>query len=313
MRLALPERDQWRYVARIAVAVALAYLLTHGTDPANALYAVLGAGMVVSGNVGEGLGASRDRVVGTVIGAGMGIVLAAAGGASLWTLAAGSALASLAGIAIGGLGIGRIAFTVTAVTILVHPGDAAHYGLFRFTNTLQGVAVAIAVNHLLWPISGTAALEVTLRRVLRAAADLLGDHAQAAARSRLDGQRRLFRALAGIPKAAVDSRLDPLQRLRGRPAGPVERWGHVVAEIGVATLTLSIALTRLSPGLLADPRWPDLAAALDAQAARLRLAADTATAAEGSVAMTLVETELNAIGRGLDRLLAARTERSAWP
>src|SRR5688572_4960390 len=67
--MTLLNREQWLFCLQLGLAMMAAYFVTHGSDPTNAIYAVLGAGLVTTPSVGEGLGVSKERIVGTLLGA----------------------------------------------------------------------------------------------------------------------------------------------------------------------------------------------------------------------------------------------------
>jgi uncharacterized membrane protein YccC len=221
-------------------------LVTHGNDPVNAIYAVLGAGLASTPNVGEGLGASRERIIGTLLGALFSL-------STVWLhdkgLALGVTVLTVTPVAmmLGGLSVARIAVTVAAVGVMLHTEDTGNYGILRFTNTVAGVAVALAVAFVMWPLSRHLNFMLALRSAIAAAAVLAEQLAKYDSPIfPLEGQRKLFMALAALPKSMAHARLDPLSyHERDR----VREEAILMAKIGVALLATSLALARSRPAL----------------------------------------------------------------
>jgi uncharacterized membrane protein YccC len=241
MRPASLNREQWLFCVQLCLAMMLAYFATHGGDPSNAIYAVLGAGLATAPSFGEGLGVSKERIIGTLLGALVSL-------SAMWlhdrTLALGVTAVLVAPLAlmIGGIAVARIAVTVAAVTVLLHTETADVYGFLRFTNTVAGVAVALAVAFLMWPLSRQLSFTLTLRSAVAAAALLAEQLADGDLRAfPLEGQRKLFMALSALPKSLSHIRQDPLlfrQREHAR------QEALLVAKAGIALLAASLALGR---------------------------------------------------------------------
>ncbi len=257
-------REQWLFCLQIGLSMILAYFVTHGRDPTNAIYAVLGAGLVTAPSVGEGVGVSRDRIIGTLLGALVSL-------ASIWlhhpALALGVTIVIVApiGMMLGGIAVTRVAVTVMAVTVVLHTETVGSYGFYRFTNTVAGVAVALAVSVMLWPLVGKLNFSSTICAVLAASAKLAEQLAPCDPRMNpFEGQRKVFAALSALPKSITNIRLDPLlYRERAR----LQLEAQIVVKIAVALLSTSLALTssradragrsaRLDRGFLSLHRRP---------------------------------------------------------
>ena len=269
--MAIPySRDQFLYCLRVGIAVAVAYVLSHGSDPAGALYAVLAAALIVGETAGEGIGISRNRLIGTLIGVVVAVPLAAFGGISVWTVAAASLIAGLITLLVGEIPTARVAFTVAIVSMMYHASDLTHYGIYRVTNTLLGVGVAIAVSYAFWPLAGRHTLVRVMRQVLAESADLLET---VAVSNRPDlrqrRQRSVFKALAALPKAHKEAGQDPVHSWHSALPAPIFA---LVVEIGMSALTLSAAVARFSPAWRDAAWWPELAGLLKAAAGRLQTA-----------------------------------------
>jgi uncharacterized membrane protein YccC len=234
-------REQWLFCLQIGLSMMLAYFITHGRDPTNAIYAVLGAGLVTAPSVGEGIGISRDRIIGTLLGAVVSLAV-------MWldnpALALGVMVLIVAplGMMLGGIAVTRVAVTVMAVTIVLHPETAGSYGFFRFTNTLAGVAVALVVSVLIWPLAGKLNFSSSIGTVLTASAKLAEQLACCDPKvNALDRQRTVFEALSALPKSLTNLRLDPLLY---RERAQLQLEAQIVVKISVALLSTSLALTR---------------------------------------------------------------------
>jgi uncharacterized membrane protein YccC len=234
-------REQWLFCLQIGLSMMAAFFVTHGRDPTNAIYAVLGAGLVTAPSVGEGVGVSRDRIIGTLLGALISL-------ASMWlhhpALALGATIVVVAplGMMLGGIAVTRVAVTVMAVTVVLHSESADIYGFYRFTNTVAGVAVALVVSVLLWPLAGKLNFRSTVCAVLTSSAGLAELLAACDPKNNpLDAQRRVFVALSALPKSLTNIRLDPLLY---RERATLRQEAQIVVKIAVALLSTSLALLR---------------------------------------------------------------------
>lgn len=234
-------REQWLFCLQLGLSMLLAFFVTHGRDPTNAIYAVLGAGLATAPSVGEGLGISKERIVGTLLGALVSL-------SAMWlhdrtlALAVNVAVVGPLGMMLGGISVARIAVTVAAVAAILHTENADVYGFFRFTNTVAGVAVALAVAFAMWPFSRHLTFAQTLRSAVAAAALLAEQLAKGEAVSfPLEGQRKLFMALSVLPKSLTHAQLDPLLH---RQRGMLRDEALLVAKIGIAMLATSLAFAR---------------------------------------------------------------------
>jgi uncharacterized membrane protein YccC len=317
-------REQWLYCLQIGLSMVLAFYVTHGRDPTNAIYAVLGAGLVTAPSIGEGVGVSRDRIIGTLLGAVVSLT-------TMWVhdpaLALGLTVVVVAplGMLIGGIAVTRIAVTVMAVTVVLHTESAGSYGFYRFTNTVAGVAVALAVSFVLWPLSGKLNHSATLRAILSAAARLAERLTSCDPKGvPLEAQKKLFGALSSLPKSMTHLRLDPLlYRERGR----LQQEALIIVKISIALLSTSLVLARTNmetrPAELelmrafyrhigARLRWALLAYPRDGAAMTDTLEAPPVLAASSTTPLPilLVFEELQVIECWLDELRALLLQRA---
>lgn len=259
------SREQWLYCLQIGLSMMLAYLVTHGSDPANAIYAVMGAGLVTTPSVGEGIGVSKERLIGTLLGA---LVSLPAAWLQNPALALGLTVVVIAplGMMLGGVAITRIGVTMAAVTVVLHTDTVSSYAFLRFTNTVAGVAVALIVSFMLWPFSSRQSFSGTLSASVRASAKLAEQMATPGLPAfPMEGQKGLFAALSSIPKALNHMLLDPLLYRR---RSDLRRESQLVVSIGIDLLAASITLGRKET-LISDAERAVLQAALSQIAERL--------------------------------------------
>lgn len=239
----LLNREQWLFCLRGGLSMMVAYFVTHGSEPNNAIYAVMGAGLVTAPSVGEGIGISKDRLVGTLLGVIVSIP-ASWLGHPLAALAASICIVMPIGIILGGIPIARIGLTVASVAVVLHAGSPEHYGFLRFTNTMAGVITAVAVSFAFWPLCGRFSFSDSVRSALAACATLADRLATSDPdESLIDEQRALFGILAALPKTASHARLDPLLY---RHHKTIRMETQLVAKIGISLLWISLA-RRVAP------------------------------------------------------------------
>ena len=204
------EGARFRQVAKVVLAALLAFVLSQGTRNEYAMFAMLGAAMVVGGSIGEDLKSSQNRVLGTLAGTGVGIVMATALGTSIWSL--GLTVTAAAWFTIG-MGWGapamRIALAMALVMVFAHTSDSVSYGLWRAFNTVMGVAIGLAVSRFVWPIRGRDQILGALDRTLAGTAAMLDALASGAAQEALHPRQvQVLDALVAGRTAQKDARLE---------------------------------------------------------------------------------------------------------
>ena len=127
-----------------------------------------------------------------------------------------------------------------------HTGDAAHYGGWRFLNTIIGISIGFAVSRLVWPIRGRNDISDAIDRALaatRAALDALARGASSEALLPL--QARVLDALGDVrtarKNAFLERRIDP--RTDVMQADTMR-----TARMSIAVLGTSITLEELVRG-----------------------------------------------------------------
>ncbi|QJW96052.1 FUSC family protein [Frigoriglobus tundricola] len=158
---------------KVGLAVGLAYLLTYGERSQYALYAVLTAALVVGENFGEDLNQSVVRLVGTLLGASVGVAALAAFGVDVWCVVGAAVVTTVLSRLVKLDQLSRVALAVCMVTLLLHPERVAAYGFYRLVNTLIGAVIGLAVSLLVWPVRAETAATRAVAQLLDLAADVL--------------------------------------------------------------------------------------------------------------------------------------------
>jgi uncharacterized membrane protein YccC len=139
------------HAAKTALAASLSWWLAKLFGVRDGYWGSISAIIVLQSNVGATVTASRDRVIGTVIGAALGFAFS-----PLHPLLLGYVLALLvAMVACGLMGLknsSRLAGVTITIVMLVHrDGSAWGLALDRVIEVLLGIVVALAVTTLVFP------------------------------------------------------------------------------------------------------------------------------------------------------------------
>jgi hypothetical protein len=238
-----------RNAIQIGVAAGAAIALGDLLSPARFYWAVLAAFIAFMGahNAAEQIRKALFRVVGTVIGIGVGsLLVSAVGHHTLWSIAL--VLVSL----FLGLYLFRVSYAFFAVAITVTVSQL-YQQLGEFTNSLLlvrleetalGAAVAILVVLLVLPLHTRQVLRVALRGHVEAVG-LLVDHASARFVGREDGMDSTLRSDARAVDAAYQAVVATAQPLRRTV------WGSADQDI-LRTLRLTSASRNYSRNLVVD-------------------------------------------------------------
>ena len=252
-----------RNAIQIGVAAGVAIALGDLVSPQRFYWAVLATFIIFMGahNAGEQVRKALFRVVGTVIGIGVGsLLVSAVGHHTLWSI--GVVLVSL----FLGLYLFRISYAFLAVAITVTVSQL-YQQLGEFTNSLLlvrleetalGAAVAIVVVMLVLPLRTRQVLRVAVREHVEAVGQLV-DHASARLAGRADGVDSTLRSDARAVDAAYQAVVATAQ--------PVRRtvWGSTDEDTLLA-LRLTSASRNYSRNLVVDTgrcQPPDISAHLD--------------------------------------------------
>ncbi|HUB50600.1 MAG TPA: FUSC family protein [Terracidiphilus sp.] len=149
--LNLERRRLLIHAAKTALAAALSWWLAKLFGVRDGYWGSISAIIVLQSNVGATVTASRDRIIGTVIGAALGFAFS-----PIEPVIAGYILALLAAIVVCGLlglkNSSRLAGVTVTIVILVHrEGTAWSLALDRVIEVLLGIVVALAVTTLVVP------------------------------------------------------------------------------------------------------------------------------------------------------------------
>jgi uncharacterized membrane protein YccC len=139
------------HAGKTALAASLSWWLTKLIGVRDGYWGSISAIIVLQSNVGATVTASRDRVIGTLIGAALGFAFS-----PLQPLLLGYVLALLVAIVVCGLmglkNSSRLAGVTITIVMLVHrEGSAWGLALDRVIEVLLGIVVALAVTTLVFP------------------------------------------------------------------------------------------------------------------------------------------------------------------
>jgi hypothetical protein len=252
-----------RNAIQIGIAAGAAIALGDLVSPQRYYWAVLAAFITFMGahNAGEQILKAIFRVVGTVIGIGVGsLLVSAVGHHTHWSIAI--ILVSL----FLGLYFFRVSYAFLAIAITVTVSQL-YQQLGEFTNSLLlvrleetalGAAVSVVVIMLVLPLHTRQVLRVALRELVEAVGRLV-DHASA----RLEGREDGFASTLRYDARAVDAAYQAVVAT----AQPIRRtvWGSA-DEDTVRALRLASASRNYSRNLVVDTersRPPDISTHVD--------------------------------------------------
>ena len=152
-RLAISSWDRQRlliHAAKTALAAGLCWWLAQRFHLSEGYWGAISAIIVLQSNVGSTVSASRDRILGTLIGAILGFTCTLFG-----TLPWNYILAILAAVIVCGLlGLresSRLAAVTITIVMLVKAGSHWSVALDRVVDVFLGILVALAVSALIFP------------------------------------------------------------------------------------------------------------------------------------------------------------------
>ncbi len=138
------------HAAKTAIAAALSWWLASRFGLQDGYWGAISAIIVLQSNFGATITASRDRILGTVIGALLGFSFSLAG-----TVPWNYVLAVFAAVVICGLlgfrSSSRLAGVTITIVMLVHSGSHKAIALTRVGQVVLGILVAVAVTTLVFP------------------------------------------------------------------------------------------------------------------------------------------------------------------
>jgi uncharacterized membrane protein YccC len=146
------DKPDWKNAALTAVGACLCYWITEAVGLRAGYWAVISCVAVSQSEVGATLAASKDRFIGTAIGAAMGW-----GAVLLWhehILIFGAAVLVTLAIcnALGLKVAGHLAGVTVAIVVLTHgDGPAWQTAMSRFVEVALGVAIALVLSAIFNP------------------------------------------------------------------------------------------------------------------------------------------------------------------
>lgn len=248
-----------RLSLKVGLAVGLSYLLTYGERSQYALYAVMTAALVVGENFGDDLNQSLVRLVGTLLGAFVGVAFLITLGVDIWSVIACAVVAGLLSRLVKLEQLSRVTLAVCMVTLLLHPDKVTSYGLYRLSNTLIGAAVGLAVSFLVWPVRAEAAATRAVFKLLDLSADVLQAARDPAGAAEQDASDQTLQQLTKVLKAIRDAQREGML-FRTATTATAER-AILGGQVGLGAVAVATACDRLGKTPAAGPFVTAVAAA----------------------------------------------------
>ncbi len=165
-----------RYALKTSIAVVLSYLLALPISHEFAVWAPISAIIVMQVNVASSIETSVDRIIGTLYGAVLGILIhyllppnTLGFTLGLWIIAAICALLLVRNPLYRLAGI-----TSVSIFLLASAQESAfHFGVTFMLLIILSIVVSVFVSVLLWPVSGAEELSQSVRKQYFMAADYL--------------------------------------------------------------------------------------------------------------------------------------------
>jgi uncharacterized membrane protein YgaE (UPF0421/DUF939 family) len=140
------DRLTFQQATRTALSAGLAAWLTNALHMPVGYWAAISAIIVMQSEVGATLTASKDRIVGTALGAILGWVAASYGHGSLWVFALTVLVVMVLCTALRFQNSGRLGGVTVAIIVLIpHSGPVWKIAVERFLEVSFGIAVSLAV------------------------------------------------------------------------------------------------------------------------------------------------------------------------
>ncbi len=138
------------HAAKTALAAALCWWLAMRFGLLDGYWGAISAIIVLQSNFGATITASRDRILGTVIGAGVGFLFSLFGALPWNYLLAVFTAVVICGL-LGFRSSSRLAGVTITIVMLVQAGSHRDIALTRVAEVLLGIVVAVAVSTLVFP------------------------------------------------------------------------------------------------------------------------------------------------------------------
>lgn len=159
LRVAEPKESQvlsWErrrlliHAAKTALAAALCWWIASRFGLPDGYWGAISAIIVLQSNFGATITASRDRVLGTVIGAALGFAFSLIGGVPWNYVGAVFAAVVICGL-LGFRSSSRLACVTITIVMLVQSSSHKSLALTRVGQVLLGILVALAISTLVFP------------------------------------------------------------------------------------------------------------------------------------------------------------------
>lgn len=226
----VPHPQQMRQAVKTALAAVIAYLLTTLLRLPEGQWAVISVVVVSQTHLGGSLRAGRARILGTAVGAALGVAALLVFGANTsgLTLAIGLSIGLCASLLHVHDSFRMAGLTAVIVLAGGHYDTPLLYGFTRFLEISIGVGVALAVSFLLWPARAGEALKHGVAETLR----LEARYFQALAHCRFPtdcNPKNELAARDALDKSRTTNRT-LLDQARNEPAG-FTREEHLVVSL----------------------------------------------------------------------------------
>ena len=155
-RFLTPEKQAMLMLAlKTAMAAGISYGIARAAGLADAYWGSISAIIVLQSNVGSTVTASRDRLVGTLIGAAFGAVFSLLG-EGLWIYLLAVVIAMIVCSLLGLKNSSRLAAVTVTIVMLVHRTGAGFWSnwvlpAYRVIEVLLGIVVALVVASFVFP------------------------------------------------------------------------------------------------------------------------------------------------------------------
>ena len=131
---------------RAAVAAILALVIAQLLQLQHPLYAMISAVIVTDLEPAQTRKLALPRLVGTLVGSGLGATIDTLLPTNIWTIGTGIMIAMFASHLISLPAAAKVAGYVSGIVLLDHGDSPWSYGLFRMVETALGIVAAVCVS-----------------------------------------------------------------------------------------------------------------------------------------------------------------------
>jgi uncharacterized membrane protein YccC len=305
-----------KHALRVAIAVGVSFAIADVLNLPQGYWAVITAVLVVQTSIGGTLGASRDRLLGTVVGAVVGGIAAFVRpetplGEGL-ALVICTAILMVPAVLYPSLRIAPVTAVIMIVGSPSHEGSLLAAG-YRVAEIAIGSVIGLAVTLLVFPPRALDLVSSKSQAILEDIANLFRLYAERLEGAEIDESisdlhAKIRNAMAPLEAAIKEASRENIVRLSSRaPPKPVARTFWRVRNDAVI---IGRALDRPWPAKIAAALTAPAAALLRAEADRMHAMAEgLRLRREGG--MPPVDTEVEAFRHAFQRLEDARVSKTA--